>query len=1098
MKELRLSLLGQTAIYKDGIPMTGFKSSKAIAVLCYLAVIDQPVARTTLVELLWSEISEANALMNLRHVLANLRKLVGEYLVITRQTVAFQREIAYWLDVEEFERGVHSCSLDTLHITLELYQGNFLAGLEVRQAPLFEEWLNGQRTRLRSLAVGALQTLAGQTGRQRHAIAYTRRLLALEPWREEAHRDLMERLARSGQVNAALAHYESCRQLLAEQLAVEPAAETTALYERLRLATQTPAPRLPVPTTPFVGRTTEIDLIIRYLADPVCRCLILVGPGGMGKTRLALTAATRQLPHFLHGVVFVPLAAVSAPQFMAPAIAAALQLPLHGQEEPTQQLLHYLKNREILLLLDNLEHLLAGKTLLSKIVTHAPHVKILATSRERLNLKAEWVIDIGGLAFPLEETARPLQEYTAVQLFVETARRVQTNFTVNAAGTGAIGRICRLVGGMPLGIELAAAWVRTLTCDEIADELERNLDLLATTQPDVPERHQSMCAVFDHSWSLLPAGQQTLLGKLTVFRRGFRYEAAQAICKASLRDLAALVDKSLLQRDEQHERFVLHEVMRQFAEEKQTTTVATTRQLGKQRHCHYYLAWLATHTDALQGEEPHLAVAALLPETENIRQAWHWAVLHGEWEALGRALVAWRNFYHLRGLYTEAGNWLTEALRYWPAHSDDQPVAAALQNIKGRLLIYAAEILVQQARYAQALQQAEAADKLATQHAAPALKGQAQAMLGVIRCVQKAFEVALAHQQRAVPLLLQSGERRLYANLLLQMGKTYEQLHQWDRALELQGEALRLFEALGDGWGSTISWGALGAVHYGVGHLEQALACTQHALARAHALNARAEIMNYTAEVGRIYWRTRRHTEALDHLQQAVLLAVELGLGHRVSDYHRLIGQIYKDLRHFEQALTHLEQAVQLAQKANTPGEQIGALVTLSALAEAEGNPQVALDYSQRALQVAEQIGETRLLARCLGQIGQLYVKLDQLPLARRWLEAAVDTQQALAIRSNEPIVPHNLSRLAKVLYRQGEYSAAEVYCRHGLQILHEHSQTMFQRNEIVLWTTIILAQCYYAQGQRMQAIQHLLDLLATVDDPAQQAKISEILAQFQ
>jgi len=322
------------------------------------------------------------------------------------------------------------------------------------------------------------------------------------------------------------------------------------------------------------------------------------------------------------------------------------------------------------------------------------------------------------------------------------------------------------------------------------------------------------------------------------------------------------------------------------------------------------------------------------------------------------------------------------------------------------VLLCVAEIFVQQAHYAQALQQAEAADKLATQYALHSLKGQAQAMLGEIRRLQWAPDHALTHQQRAAPLLLQSGDSRRYANLLLQMGKTYEQLHQWDRALDLQDEALRRFEALGDGWGCTISWGALGAVHYGVGHLEQALACLQHALARAQALQAQAEIMHYTAEIGRIYWRSRRHPEAIDHLQKAVQLATALGLGHKVSDYHRVLGETYKALRQFTQARTHLEQAVQLAQKANAPGEQIGALVTLSALAAAEGNMQSVLDYSQRALQVAERIGDMRLLARCLGKVGQLYAKLDQFPLARTWLEAAVDTQQPLGIRANEPIVP--------------------------------------------------------------------------------------------
>ncbi|MEZ4725935.1 MAG: tetratricopeptide repeat protein [Caldilineaceae bacterium] len=255
--------------------------------------------------------------------------------------------------------------------------------------------------------------------------------------------------------------------------------------------------------------------------------------------------------------------------------------------------------------------------------------------------------------------------------------------------------------------------------------------------------------------------------------------------------------------------------------------------------------------------------------------------------------------------------------------------------------------------------------------------------------------------------------------------------------------------------------------------------------------------MHHTAELGRIYWRSRRYPEAIDQLQQAVQLATALGLDHKVSDYHRVLGESYKALCQFPQARAHLEQALQLAQKANAPGEQIGALVTISALAEAEGHTQSALDYSQRALQVAERTGDMRLQVRCLGKVGQLYGKLSQLPLARRWLEAAVDTQQAFGLRANEPIVPHNLYRLADVLYRQGDYAAAEAHCHRGLAILREHGQTMFQSKELFLWTTTTLAQCWFAQGRQEEAGQQLLALLAITDDPAQQVKIQEMLAQF-
>lgn len=1068
MSELRLSLLGQVAIHKDGAPVTGFKSSKAVAVLCYLAVTGQPVARTTLVGLLWSELGEANAQMNLRHVIANLRDLVGEHLAITRQTVALAPENRYWLDVEPFASGVTSGSPAEVSAALALYQGDFLAGLEVRQAPAFEEWVSTQRTRLRELAVQAWQHLADQAenaGDTAAALDHLRRLLALEPWREAAHRQLMQLLARSGQIQAALAQYQLCQQVLADQLAVTPAAETTALYERLRMASQA-THQLPAQTTPLVGRATELALITRYLADPACRCLTLVGPGGIGKTRLALEAAAAQGGRFLQGVTFVPLAGVSGPEFMPAAIAAALHLSLDGQTEPAQHLLTYLQNREMLLLLDNLEHLLAGRTLLADILTHAPHVKILATARERLNLKAEWVLDLAGLAFPLDQRAHATDEYSAVQLFVQTARRLQAEFALTDANRAAIGRICQLVEGMPLGIELAAAWVRTLTCDEIADELARNLDLLTTTQPDVPERHQSMQAVFAHSWALLPPMQEALLQKLAIFRGGFRRAAAQAVCQAALPDLAGLIDKGLLKRDAD-DRYMLHELMRQFAASQATLPSDTAKQPIAAHHCRYYLAWLTSYTEQLHGAEPQLAVALVQSELENLRQAWQWAITHGEWVALGSALPAWFKFYHFQGLYAEAHEWLTLALRHWPSQAGQ---ADGGDVSYGRLLLCLAEILLLQARYQPARQQAKLADRVATECADPVLKGESQALLGLLHHFDPDANRALIHQQRAIPLLLQSGAQRAYAHLLLQMGKSYELLHRWEQALALQEEALQIFQQLEDSWSCAVAWGSQGAIHFGAGRLEQALVCYQRALALAQSMQAQTERIRYYAEIGRIYWRTQRHSDALEALHQAVRLAAEFGIVHRVSDYHRLLGEIYKELSDFANAHICLAEALRLARKSNALGEQVGALSTLAMLADREENLPTALAYSKEALQVAEKSGDARFIAVRAGQLGHFYARLGQLAQARTLLEEAVGDLQAAGIRANEPALPHNLLRLANILCQQGDYTAAEAHCRIALRILQEHGQTMFGGQWLRQEAIGALARCQQAQDQHAVA----------------------------
>ena len=264
---------------------------------------------------------------------------------------------------------------------------------------------------------------------------------------------------------------------------------------------------LPAPRTSFVGRASELDEIDRLLEDPDCRLLTLVGPGGAGKTRLALEAAARRIERYPHGVHFVPLVSVASPEFLAPAVAESIQFAVDGAHSgfsAQEQLLDYLGERSTLLVLDNFEHLVDGADLLGEIIERAPKVELLTTSRERLNVQSEWVLDVHGLG--LAENGNGGSG--ALRLFVERATQVEPGFSLDDDERVEARRICRLVEGLPLGIELAASWVSVLSCAEIADEIEQNIDFLATSMRDVPERHRSLRAAFDQSWRLLSGEQQ--------------------------------------------------------------------------------------------------------------------------------------------------------------------------------------------------------------------------------------------------------------------------------------------------------------------------------------------------------------------------------------------------------------------------------------------------------------------------------------------------------------------------------------------------------------------------------------------------------------
>ncbi|MBK8901960.1 MAG: protein kinase [Anaerolineaceae bacterium] len=711
------------------------------------------------------------------------------------------------------------------------------------------------------------------------------------------------------------------------------------------------------PLTPFVGRQAELAQLQKLLTAPDGRLVTVVGLGGMGKSRLALEAAQQVVAMaerpFPHGTFFVSLVGVTTASAVPAAIADALHLTLTGSGSPVVQIVNFLASKSLLLLLDNFEHLLDDAAqadvaigLVTAVLAGCPGVKLLVTSREPLQLEAEWRLPLDGLSYARDEAAA-IDAYGATQLFVQTAVHVQPNFVLMPELVPTLRRVCQLTAGIPLALKLAATWLRAVPLAQIAAEMEKSLDILATNMRDVPARQRSMRAVFDYTWQLLTPPEQVAFRGVAVFCGGFTAEAAQTVAQVSPFVLAGLVDRGLLQTQAASietgggtaARYEIHELARQYA--AQQATEAEYAALAD-AHARFFANFAWQRHKTIQQRDYQTAIDELAVEQNNVTTAWYWLLTrlddpaYPAAELLGQMAYTLKHFYYNRGplhsaqqLYLEAVDRMQAA--GWDTEAGDEAAVAR------RLAL--ARMQVRAAFFSFGISDYETADRLLQ----PALawlrhqqvvdeRGLAHSVLA--KCYVLRGERKLAEEQtrEAMALLEQTDELYEYADALKVLGIVAVDDGRYDEGMACYEQALALHRQEGFLPGIQQMLHNMGTTHFRQGHYEPALQFYREAFAAAEQGGIRRGIMHTGDALGGVNRILGNFQESVAYHKRAIALARELGEQRWLAATLNNMGQSYVWMGKVKAAVGYLQEGLALAwETENVPD----ALAGLTYLAEA-------------------------------------------------------------------------------------------------------------------------------------------------------------------
>lgn len=882
--------------------------------------------------------------------------------------------------MREFRRQHQAGNLDALQAALTWCGGELLEGVALADCPEFELWLVGERERWRAEVLAALDAVIAdctQRGDYPTALTLLDRALALAPWLEHLHRQKALLLARQGRFTAALRQYQLCRRILADELGALPSHEFESLHTHIEAARQ--RPRSAVLQAPLlVGRTREMAELGALLLDPTRRLITITGLGGNGKSALALAAAAETAFAFLDGVLYAPLLAITHPRELPDLLLRQLGLTAIGRAPTTEQAVAALQTREVLLVLDNAEHLLPGAhnddaqdavLLLQHLVAEASHVKLLITSRQRLMLRDEWVLTLPGLA---------QSEDGAIALFWQRLAQHSPQPVRTAAEEVAAAHICVLLDGSPLGIELAAAQSAQSSCVAVAANLHDSLDHLQGQWVDLPPRQRSLRAIFDASWWLLTPAEQRSLAQLALFVGDFNAAAAHVVAEADVHMLARLADRSLL-RTTQTGGYTLHPLVRSFAADRLAADAPLTA-AANARFIRYYLVWLAARNLAATPAHHAAIITDFNAEWSHVRAAWQalCADLSETYRNdvhLAPALDALYQFCNARSLFQEGRELLASLYTALPPHA----------------VLLRGEVGMRLALFELRLGEPEQAQRRLEDHVS-ALQALSPLPAAAIALGALNLAIVALHQDRYAEVLQWSEQSRTH------------------------------YQQVGNRWGEAMALNVAGVGAFNRARYDQAQHLYTQAMAIFEALGDARWIAKVLHNLATSYDLTGDHSRALEHFTAA--LVIHRQNGERWSEALALnsVGFVQINLGLYAAADEHLAAALQLFSAMGARWGEMMVLANRCLLDYLRGDLAAAEQAGRRAHDLAQALGDRRYQAYAAHRLGNVATAQARWDVAARWYTEALETRRAL---EQTALMQESAAALAQVALHRGDLAAA-------------------------------------------------------------------------